>query len=41
VAEPELDEAPEISMPVAFRLFKTKYDCDFTELRQVTNSAAA
>jgi hypothetical protein len=29
-------------MPVAFPLlFKTKYDWDFTELRQVINSAAA
>ena len=36
------DDAPEISMPVAFPLlFKTKYDWDFTELRQVINSAAA
>jgi hypothetical protein len=29
-------------MPVAFpQQFKTKYDWDFTELRQATNSAAA
>ena len=33
-----LDDAPEISMPVAFPwLFKANDDWDFTELRQVTN----